>query len=210
MVGDAGDPALEAATEAPPQLVLLVVGGVGALAGEMAGLPAVVAPATAAATIAAAISTLLAVPGEVPLLAALEAATTPATAAATAISTSSVPAAAASSAVTSTTSSVPAASAAVAACSTAAPTGTRTAGERAATGRGDVEGLGAAVVARSDGELDGVALVEAAEALGLDGGLVHEDVLAAGVWGDEAEPLGGVEPLDGPLLPLRRHLGRRT
>jgi hypothetical protein len=221
------DPSRAAATEAP-RLVPLV-GGVGALAGEVAELTTVVAPTAAtttsaitAATIPAA--TLVTVPGHVPFLATLVAVTAAATAAVATSSTvpaaaptSAVPAAAVpASVVTSasvTSASVAAAAVTVAATAVTVPaatTRTGTGGERATAGRGDVDGLGAAIVAGSDDELDGVALVEAAEAVGLDGGLVHEEVLAAAFGGDEAEPLGAVEPLDGASHPLRRHLGRRS
>jgi hypothetical protein len=185
-----GDPA-RAASREESRLVPLV-GGVGALAGKVAGLATVVAPAaaitaTTTSAITATITALLTVPGHVPFLAALVAVT------AAAVATSStVPAAATTSAVA------------------AAATRTGTIWERAAAGRSYVDGLGAAVVAGSDDELDGVALVEAAEAVGLDGGLVHEEVLAAAFGGDEAKPLGAVEPLDGASHPLRRHRGRRS
>lgn len=46
-----------------------------------------------------------------------------------------------------------------------------------------------------DDELDGFALAEAAEALGLDRGLVDEEIVAAVVGGDEPESLLLVEPL---------------
>src|ERR1700737_2733886 len=49
--------------------------------------------------------------------------------------------------------------------------------------------------ALGDLELDLLPLGEAAEALGLDGGMVAEHVLAATVLGDEAKPLRVVEPL---------------
>ncbi|KAG5565434.1 hypothetical protein RHGRI_001353 [Rhododendron griersonianum] len=58
-----------------------------------------------------------------------------------------------------------------------------------AIGAGDVDGLGAAAVVLFDHELDGFALAEAAEALGLDRGLVDEEIVAAVVGGDEAESL---------------------
>eukprot|EP00475_Leptophrys_vorax_P008608 TRINITY_DN1557_c0_g1_i1.p2 TRINITY_DN1557_c0_g1~~TRINITY_DN1557_c0_g1_i1.p2 ORF type:complete len:139 (+),score=13.21 TRINITY_DN1557_c0_g1_i1:767-1183(+) len=66
----------------------------------------------------------------------------------------------------------------------------------AAAGTSDVDGLGAAVLALLDGELDDLVLVEATEALGLDAGLVDEELFAAIIGGDEAEALGAVEPLD--------------
>src|SRR4051812_42563867 len=46
-------------------------------------------------------------------------------------------------------------------------------------------------------EDDLLAFVQRAEARALDGGDVHEDVVAAVVGLDEAEALGGVEPLHG-------------
>jgi hypothetical protein len=180
-----GDPA-RAASREESRLVPLV-GGVGALAGKVAGLATVVAPAAAiTATTTSAITALLTVPGHVPFLAALVAATAAAVA-----TPSTIPTAATTSAV-------------------AAATRTGTTGECAAAGCSYVYGLGAAVVAGSNDELDGVALVEAAEAVGLDGGLVHEEVLAAAFGGDEAKPLGAIEPLDGASHPLRRHRGRRS
>lgn len=48
-------------------------------------------------------------------------------------------------------------------------------------------------------ELDPLVLVEAPEAVRLDGGVVDEDVRTVVVGGDEAETLFGVEPLDGAL-----------
>lgn len=69
----------------------------------------------------------------------------------------------------------------------------------------DVDGLGFAVVGERDLELDGLALGEAAESVGFDGGLVDEEILAAVIGGDEAESLGVVEPPDLPCRPLLRH-----
>ena len=79
--------------------------------------------------------------------------------------------------------------------------------DEGSVGAGDVDGLGAAVLALGDGELDLLALGEGAEAVGLDGGLVDEEILAAVVGGDEAEPLGVVEPLHRPPMPRRRRHG---
>ncbi|CAL9154387.1 unnamed protein product, partial [Musa hybrid cultivar] len=82
-----------------------------------------------------------------------------------------------------------------------------------AVGCRDIDSLGAAVVALGNGELDVLAVGEGAEAVGLDGGLVDEEVLAAAVRRDEAEPLRPVEPLDLPLHPLASpsfHLSSRA
>src|SRR6476469_5909184 len=57
--------------------------------------------------------------------------------------------------------------------------------------------------ARRDVELHLLVLVERLVAVGLDGGVVDEDVLAATVLRDEAEALFGVEPLDGSLSHVR-------
>ena len=62
----------------------------------------------------------------------------------------------------------------------------------------DALGLGA-LGALADLELDALVLFQAAEAVALDLRVVHEDVSAAAVWGDEAEALLRVEPLDRAL-----------
>jgi hypothetical protein len=62
---------------------------------------------------------------------------------------------------------------------------------RGAAGAGHLDGLGAPVVGGLNDELDLLALGERAEAVGLDRGLVDEDVLAARVGGDEAEAVEG-------------------
>ncbi|CAL9076120.1 unnamed protein product, partial [Musa acuminata var. zebrina] len=82
-----------------------------------------------------------------------------------------------------------------------------------AVGCRDIDGLGAAVVALGNRELDVLPVGEGAETVGLDGGLVDEEVLAAAVRRDEAEPLRPVEPLDLPLHPLSSpsfHLSSRA
>src|SRR5262249_22321626 len=56
-----------------------------------------------------------------------------------------------------------------------------------------------ALRALGDVELDLLVLVEGLVALGLDGRVVHEDVVAAVLLRDEAETLLGVEPLHGAL-----------
>jgi hypothetical protein len=53
-----------------------------------------------------------------------------------------------------------------------------------------------ALVARLDAELDTVAFVQIAIALGLDGRVMDENVLLAVLWRDEAEALLAVEKLD--------------
>jgi hypothetical protein len=45
-----------------------------------------------------------------------------------------------------------------------------------------------------------LAFCQTAESLCLDAGLMDEEILAATSWGNESEPLGGVEPLDGSTL----------
>src|SRR5882757_5381055 len=50
-----------------------------------------------------------------------------------------------------------------------------------------------------DVELDLLVLVERLVAIGLNGRVVNEDVVAAVLLGDEAEALLGVEPLNGAL-----------
>ena len=60
---------------------------------------------------------------------------------------------------------------------------------------GDSDGLGTAVVDIVDGELCRLDLREHSEAVGVDRGLVDEEVLAAVVWGDKAKPFLRVEPL---------------
>jgi len=81
---------------------------------------------------------------------------------------------------------------------------------RTTIGPGDIDGLGAAVVAVLDVELDLLAVAEAAEAAGalLDPRVVNEQIVAAVVGGDEAEPLLVVEPLDGAahLVAVALHL----
>ncbi|KAG1363488.1 hypothetical protein COCNU_11G003150 [Cocos nucifera] len=53
---------------------------------------------------------------------------------------------------------------------------------------GDINGLGAAVVALGDGELHGLALRKAPIALHLDQGLLNEEVLTTVIWHDKVEP----------------------
>jgi hypothetical protein len=64
-----------------------------------------------------------------------------------------------------------------------------------------------------DVELDLLALGEAAEALGLDGRVVDEDVLAAAVRSDEAKALRIVEPLHDPcshsIIPVSARVAAR-
>jgi len=55
------------------------------------------------------------------------------------------------------------------------------------------------LIALGDLKLDLLAFGERLESAGLDGTEVHEDVLAAVLGRDEAEPLGLVEPFDGAL-----------
>src|SRR3712207_2848347 len=69
----------------------------------------------------------------------------------------------------------------------------------ASAGSGGAHGVGLrTLLALDDLEGDPLALVETLVPVGLDGRVVHEDVLAA-VDGDEAEALLGVEPLHGAL-----------
>src|SRR5438067_12663854 len=55
------------------------------------------------------------------------------------------------------------------------------------------------LLALADLELDARELLQAAEAIALDFGVVHEDVAATVVGSDEAEPLFEVEPLHSAL-----------
>src|SRR5690242_18894319 len=56
-----------------------------------------------------------------------------------------------------------------------------------------------ALGALGDVELDLLVLVQRLVAVGLDGRIMHEDVVAAFLLRDEAETLLGVEPLNGAL-----------
>ena len=56
-----------------------------------------------------------------------------------------------------------------------------------------------ALWALSDVELDALAVLKGAVAVGLDGGVMDENVLVLTVNGDEAEALVSVEPLNGSL-----------
>jgi len=56
-----------------------------------------------------------------------------------------------------------------------------------------------ALVALADLELHALPLIEAAEAARVDLGVVHEDVVAAAVLGDEAEALLRVKPFHSSL-----------
>src|SRR5271165_5316199 len=56
-----------------------------------------------------------------------------------------------------------------------------------------------ALGALAGGELDPLVLLQTTEAVNLNRGVVHEDVGAAVVWGDEPIALVGVEPLHGAL-----------
>lgn len=80
--------------------------------------------------------------------------------------------------------------------------------ERGAVDASDVDGLGLVVVSGGDGELNAVALEEGAVAVGSDGGLVDEEILAAVVGLDEAEALAIVEPLHHARESLFRHRNR--
>src|SRR5690606_18805505 len=62
----------------------------------------------------------------------------------------------------------------------------------------DVLGL-RALLALHDFELHPLVLVQRAEAVHRDGGVVNEDVCVTAVLSDEAEALLAVEPLDGSL-----------
>jgi hypothetical protein len=83
--------------------------------------------------------------------------------------------------------------------------------DEGSVGAGHVDGLSAAVVTLRDGKLHLLALRERAEALRLDRRLVHEEIFAAVLGGDEPEALGVVEPLHRPPLSRRRrHRNPRT
>lgn len=65
-----------------------------------------------------------------------------------------------------------------------------------AVGAGDIDGLQlAGALVSDDIELHRLALIERAEALGVDHALVAEELLRAIGGGDESIPLLGVEPL---------------
>src|SRR5580698_2774817 len=64
--------------------------------------------------------------------------------------------------------------------------------------RPDLLSLGA-LGALTGGELDSLVFLQAAESVNLNRGVVHEDVGAAVVGGDEPVALVGVEPLHGAL-----------
>src|SRR5450755_4555220 len=70
--------------------------------------------------------------------------------------------------------------------------------ERPGLERADLLGL-RALRALAGGEVDPLVLLEAAEAVSLDGGVVNEDVGGAVVRGNEAVTLVGVKPLHGAL-----------
>ena len=55
-------------------------------------------------------------------------------------------------------------------------------------------------LALSDIKADALILLEGTETLGLDRGVMDEEICSALLWGDESETLFGVEPLDGALL----------
>mmetsp|Transcript_35772 Transcript_35772/g.63840 ORF Transcript_35772/g.63840 Transcript_35772/m.63840 type:complete len:247 (+) Transcript_35772:126-866(+) len=88
---------------------------------------------------------------------------------------------------------------------------TRSTLHKAAVRAGHIHSLRAAILACLDFELYNLALGQATESLSVDARLVHEQVLGRlfgalrHLGGDEAEALGGVEPLNSPLL-LIRHL----
>src|ERR1017187_10885847 len=64
--------------------------------------------------------------------------------------------------------------------------------------RANLLGLGP-LSALAGGELDSLVLLKTAESVNLNRGVVHEDVGAAVVRGDETVALVGVEPLHGAL-----------
>ncbi|RRT33577.1 hypothetical protein B296_00058472 [Ensete ventricosum] len=105
---------------------------------------------------------------------------------------------------TAASAAIPVPSAAAAAAASALDVGS--------VGPGDVDCLGAAVIALGDQELDDLSLGEGTITLCLDGRLVDEEILTAVVRRDEAEPLGAVEPLHrAPRSPVRlRHRNRRN
>jgi len=77
--------------------------------------------------------------------------------------------------------------------------------ERSAVDAGDVNGLCFVVIAGGDSELYAIAFEESAIAVGSDGRLVDEEILAAVVGLDEAEALAIVEPLHNARESLFRH-----
>src|SRR5262245_60480327 len=73
--------------------------------------------------------------------------------------------------------------------------------------RDDVAGL-QAFGAAPDGKLDGLAFLQRAIAVGLDGGVMDENILST-FLGQKAVPFGGIEPLDGAYNSIVRH-GRNS
>jgi len=103
------------------------------------------------------------------------------------------------------TASAPAIPPGAEAVTSAAIAGRSTGLERSAVDAGDANSLGFVVVASGDSELDAIAFEESAVAVGSDGGLVDEEILAAVVGLDEAEALAIVEPLHNARESLFRH-----
>src|SRR5580698_2751853 len=81
---------------------------------------------------------------------------------------------------------------------------------QAGSERTDLLSLGT-LGALTRGELDPLVLLKGAEAVSLNGGVVHEDVSSAIVWCDKTVALVGIEPLYGALRhvpsPTRRSPG---
>lgn len=197
------------ATAAPTANVTLPGGTIPRHVSKSATPKARSAPATAAYTHIAA-SAAHAIPREVAEPAAIE--TTTATAASTAAGIAA-PVAIPCEVAEITTLVARGAAATIApgaeAGSSGAVVGGRGAGlERGAVDASDVDGLGLVVVSGGDGELNAVALEEGAVAVGSDGGLVNEEILAAVVGLDEAEALAIVEPLHHARESLFRHRNR--
>ena len=78
------------------------------------------------------------------------------------------------------------------------PKGGRFAVERYELQLVDVGRLGA-LLALTNLEADALILVQGTETRGFDGGVVHEEIGASVIGGDESETLFGVEPLNGAL-----------
>ncbi|RWW46756.1 hypothetical protein BHE74_00047294 [Ensete ventricosum] len=201
--------------ESVEDLISPIAGAVSMADERVRASTAATATATApAAAATAAASSLVAILSNMPRLTAIIASST----ATKPTATPSPPSTSPSSTIEPESSTIPpaaratAASAAIPVPSAAAAAAAASALDVGSVGPGDVDCLGAAVIALGDQELDDLSLGEGTITLCLDGRLVDEDILTAVVRRDEAEPLGAVEPLHrAPRSPVRlRHRNRRN
>lgn len=169
----------------------------GALASDVAGLLAVVADSATASASAVAVP-----PGKVRALSCDVTRLVTVVAGFLSGAGESSASSASSSSTSATSSSVSTPSGAVAVVVAApAPVGVGVPARRGAlhvgaVGARNVKSLGPSIVAVFHGKLDHFTLSQAPEALGMDTGLVDEEVLAFVVGGDEPEALATVEPLN--------------